>query len=231
MKAISTLAGLLALISLPVVAQTFEEGRHFERIGTPNSVPEDRVEVVEAFAYPCPACRNFHPVIKRWEESAPEFVEFSRLPIGLQRGWDLFARAYYTAQVLGLGEDAHEAVFKALHDERRQIRNFEDVAAIYSDFGVETGTFINTAQSFAVESHMGRNRTDVSRFGVRQTPTMIVQGKWRLTPSNFDSYEQMLAAVDYLVAREAEALGLTDDAAEAASEVGVEATSTEVASD
>ncbi|MCC5864805.1 MAG: thiol:disulfide interchange protein DsbA/DsbL [Wenzhouxiangella sp.] len=215
MKPIAALAGLFALIALPVAAQNFEEGRHYQRIGTPAATPDDRVQVIEAFAYPCPACRAFHPIVARWESNVPEHVEFSRLPIALQRGWDLFARAYYTAKVLGLGEDAHEAVFKVLHDERRAIRNFEDIAAIYADFGVETSTFINTSQSFAVESHMGRNRTDVARFGIRQTPTMVVQGKWLLSPGNFESYQQMLDAVDYLVAREAEALGLNGSAAEA----------------
>ncbi len=222
MKAIATLAGLLVLISLPVAAQTFEEGRHYTRIGVPTAVSEDRVAVVEAFAYPCPACRNFLPIIKEWEADAPEYVDFSRLPIALQRGWDVFARAYYTARVLGLGDDAHEAVFKALHDERRQIRNFEDVAAIYSDFGVDTSAFVNTAQSFAVESQMGRNRGDVSRYGIRGTPTMVVQGKWRVSPGDFDSYQDMMAAVDYLVEREARALGLLngdgDDGAQAETE-------------
>ncbi len=225
MKLIAALAGLAALIALPVSAATFVEGEHYQRIGTPVSVPSDRVEVIEAFAYPCPACRNFHPIIARWESEAPDHVAFSRLPVGLQRGWDLFARAYYTAQVLGLGEDAHEAVFKALHDERRQIRNFEDIAGIYTEFGVDAQTFISTAESFAVESQMGRNRSTIGRLGVRSTPTMIVQGKWRVTPNGFESYQAMMEVVDYLVAREVEALGLDEangedheDNAEAASE-------------
>jgi len=214
MKLIAALVGLVALISLPVSAATFEEGQHYQRIGTPVSAPTDRVEVIEAFAYPCPACRSFLPIIKRWEHDAPDYVEFSRLPIALQRGWDLFARAYYTAQVLGLGDEAHEGVFKAMHDERRQIRNFEDIAGIYADFGIDVQTFLSTAQSFAVESQMGRNRTQVGRFGIRGTPTMVVQGKWRVSPGDFDSYQNMLAAVDYLVAREAEALGLVGDGAD-----------------
>jgi protein dithiol oxidoreductase (disulfide-forming) len=207
-KLVSTLVMALALASQAALAQTFQEGEHYQRIGNPASAPEDRVEVIEAFAYPCPACRNFHPFIKRWEERQPEFVDFRRMPVGLQQGWDLFARAYYTAEVLGIDEASHEAVFKALHDERRAIRNFNDIAAIYADFDVTVESFLSTAESFAVDSRMRRNRTELGRLGVRQTPTMIVQGKWRVIPSGFGSYEEMLAAIDYLVAREAEALGL-----------------------
>jgi protein dithiol oxidoreductase (disulfide-forming) len=199
---------VLAAVSGSLLAQSFQEGTHYQRIGAPVTVPEDRVEVVEAFAYPCPACRNFHPHISNWESNAPEYVDFRRLPVALQRGWEVFALAYNTATVMGLGEDAHAAVFTALHDERRQIRNFEDVAAIYTDFDVTTESFINTSQSFAVDSRMRRDRADTMRYGVRQTPTMIIQGKWRLSPSGFDSMDHFFAAVDYLVAREAEALGL-----------------------
>ncbi len=200
----------LWMFSLTAVAESFEEGTHYQAIGTPVSTPDDRVQVIEAFAYPCPACNTFLPHIKGWEARQPDYVEFKRLPIGLQRGWDLFARAYYTAEVMGLGDDAHQAVFDALHREGRTIRNFEDIAAIYTDFDVTTESFINTAQSFAVDSRMRRNRSDVQRYGIRQTPTVVVQGRWRITPGSFDSFEQMLTAIDYLVDKEAEALGLND---------------------
>ncbi|NDY95826.1 thiol:disulfide interchange protein DsbA/DsbL [Wenzhouxiangella limi] len=193
-------------LSGSVAAQTFEEGTHFHAIGSPATPPSDRVEVVEAFAYPCPACRNFMPIIAEWATGLPDHVSLSHLPVGLQPGWEVFARAYYTADVLGLGQDAHEAMFRALHDERRQFRSIEDIAEVYTEFGVEVEEFVNTSQSFAVDGRMRRNRNDIMGFGVRGTPTMIVQGKWRLSPTDFNSYQELLAAVDYLIERESEAL-------------------------
>jgi thiol:disulfide interchange protein DsbA len=162
--------------------------------------------VVEAFAYPCPACRNFLPVISEWAEGLPDHVNLSHLPVGLQPGWEVFARVYYTAEVLGLGHDAHEAMFRALHDERRQFRSIEDIAEVYTEFGVGVDEFVNTSQSFAVDGRMRRNRNDIMQFGIRGTPTMIVQGKWRVSPSDFTSYEELLAAVDTLIERESELL-------------------------
>ncbi len=210
----------LTLLIFSVRVQAFDEGVHFERIGSPVEARTDRVEVVEAFAYPCPACYTFHPIIERWAAEAPDHVHFSRLPIALQRGWDLFALAYYTADVMNIDEAAHAAVFRAIHDERRRIRNFEDIAAIYGDFGVDPAEFMATAESFAVDARMRRNRADVTRFGIRQTPTMIVQGKWRVVPGAFASYQEMLDAVDFLVAREAELLADPADEDESAAEHG-----------
>lgn len=198
-------ACLMSLTGL-ALAQQFEEGTHFHAIGSPTTPPEDRVEVVEAFAYPCPACRNFLPVISEWASGLPEHVELTHLPVGLQPGWEVFARVYYTAEVLGLGQDAHEAMFRAVHDERRQFRSIEDVAEVYTGFGVGVEEFVNTSQSFAVDGRMRSNRNDIMQFGIRGTPTMIVQGKWRVSPSDFSSYQELLDAVDYLIALESEAI-------------------------
>ncbi|QOC22332.1 thiol:disulfide interchange protein DsbA/DsbL [Wenzhouxiangella sp. AB-CW3] len=185
------------------MAESFREGEHYHRVVTPVSVSGEQVEVVEAFAYPCPACRNFLPHIKAWEEELDDNVNFRRLPVALQRGWDLFARAYYTAQVMDIDSAAHEALFNALHDEGRQFQSFDDIADFYAEFGVEAEEFLNTSESFAVDSRMRQNRNLIRQFGIRSTPTMIVHGKWRVQPNRFDSYQDMLEAVQYLVEREA----------------------------
>lgn len=209
-------AALVLGLSLPASAQQFQEGRHFHAIGSPGSPPTDRVEVIEAFAYPCPACRVFMPVILQWSKNLPEYVDLQHMPVPLQPGWDIFARVYYTADILGLGADAHEAMFRAVHDERRQFRSIEDLAAVYAEFGVPVEEFVSTSQSFAVDNRMRRNRNEIMRLGVRGTPTMIVQGQWRLSPTDFSTYDEMLAAVDYLVAREWASLDSSANGAEAA---------------
>ena len=199
---------LVGVISSAAQAQPFEEGRHYVAINAMSATPSDKVLITEAFAYPCPACRAFLPVMHDWTENAPDYVEVERLPIVLRPGWEPFARAYYTVLVMDLGFEAHEAIFKALHDERRPIRSMEDIGVVVEPFGVDANAFVQTSQSFAVESMMGRNRTDVRRFGIRSTPNVIIQGKWRMDLNEFSSYQEMMRAVDMLVAREAELLGI-----------------------
>lgn len=196
------------LLGSAVMAQPFEEGRHYVAIEAPTNVATDKVVVTEAFAYPCPACRNFLPIMSDWAENAPAFVEVERLPIVLRPSWEPFARAYYTAKVMGLGHEAHELTFKALHDQRQPIASMRDIGALYQDFGIDAGQFVSMSESFAVESQMGKNRTEVRRFGIRSTPSVIVQGKWRMNLNEFASYQEMMVAVDELVAREAALLGL-----------------------
>lgn len=216
-KILNVMAGASLLVAGAAIAQEFQEGEHYQRIGSPVAAPDDRVVVTDGFAYPCGACRRFLPYVTTWTENAPDYVEVEHLPIALNPGWELFVRAYYTAEVMGIAEETHEAMFKAVHDERRQFRSFQDIADFYGEHGVDAESFSNTAQSFAVDARLRQNRNDVRTFGIRGTPAVIVQGKWRVSPNGFGSYEEMLAAVDYLVEREAEALGLGGDQSEATS--------------
>ena len=197
-----------ALLSSGALAQPYQEGQHYYAIEGASNTPQDKVVVTEAFAYPCPACRNFLPVITAWADDAPDYVEVEKLPVALRPSWAPFARAYYTAQVMGLGADAHEKTFRALHDERQPITSMEDIGRLYEAYGVSADEFVSMSESFAVESQMGRNRTEVRRFGIRGTPSVIIQGKWRMNLRAFDSYGEMMLAVDELVAREAAELGL-----------------------
>jgi len=210
-------AALLLLLALMTVgsamAQSFEEGRHYVAISSPATMPTDHVVVTEAFAYLCPACRNFLPVISQWSQRQPDHVRVEHLPVALQPGWEVFVRAYYTMQALNLPAQAHQDLFIALHDQRRPLRSVADIGAFLANgYDVTAETFVSTADSFAVESMMGRGRNEVRRFGVRSTPSIIVHGKWRMNLNAFDSYDEMMVAVDRLVAREAAALGLGDDA-------------------
>lgn len=212
-RAIFLFALLGSLVSATAIAQPFEEGTHYQRIDGPGVPIEDRVEVIEAFAYPCGACRNFLPHITGWEEELPDYVDLQRRPVPLQQGWELFVLGFYTAQVMGLPfEDVHAGVFRAIHEERQRISSLDDLADIYASNGdVSAESFVNTAQSFAVDSSVRKNSTELARYGVRSTPTVIVQGKWRVSPNGFGSYEEMLTAIDFLVEREATELGLNEN--------------------
>lgn len=202
-----TIAGLTltaAMISLPAAtqAQQWQEGVHFERIAGPESNRSDDVEVVEVFSYMCPACRAFQPLVSRWEEQLPEQVNFRRAPVAW-RNWEPMARAYYTAEVLDIVEQSHEALFEALHDRNQQFRNMADLAKFYSQFGVEADRFESTAGSFPVESKLRMGNAAIGKWQVRSTPTLVVNGKYRVSPRrNGGTYEEMLRVADHLIEQE-----------------------------
>ena len=86
----------------------YQEGLHYSMIeGAPATIQQP-LEVVEAFSYLCSHCNTFEPYINAWKRRLPENVEFRRIPVVFGRGsWELYARGYVTAQLLGVADEAH----------------------------------------------------------------------------------------------------------------------------
>ena len=122
-KILTVVAAAALLVPALAAAQTFQEGQHYQRVGNPVAVPDDRIVVADGFGYPCPACRRFLPYMDAWMADLPDYVEVKHVPVVLQPGWDLFARAYYTAEVMGIAEETHEAMFTASSAVSKTSRN------------------------------------------------------------------------------------------------------------
>ena len=107
--------------------------------------------------------------------------------------------------MLGLGDDAHTAMMDKLWKEKDVMRSMEELAAFYGNFGVDSKTFLATSKSFAVDARMRKEQRLVQTYGVRATPTLVVNGKYRVAGSAaVPSYDVMLDVVDYLIAAKAE---------------------------
>jgi len=206
-----TAAFAIAAMTGAAQAQQFQEGTHYERISGPDVPDTDgAIEVVEIFSYTCPHCKTFEAHLGPWHEQLPENVEFSRVPIPLGRGGEPYVRAYYAAEVLGILDESHEALFQALHDERRPIRTVEDLAEFHAQFGVEAEEFESTAESFPVATRMRMGNASAGKWQVRSTPTLVINGKYRVNPRRGGSFEEMLQVADMLIELELEAAEQAD---------------------
>ncbi len=177
------------------------------------------VEVVEVFGYLCPHCANFQAYIDPWQHKLPPNVEYRRIPVVFQRSWEPLARAYWTAEALGLLEEAHLAVFDALHKKRQNLRSNEDLARFFAaSFGISEEEYLAAARSFSVETKLRRGVTTAQRYGVTGTPSVIINGKYLANGTMAKSYERLMEIIDYLVAKEVALLPATDEAGQASDE-------------
>lgn len=218
MKKISVLLALTLTAALlltgPLYAQSgsarsYQEGLHYFLIeGVEDATPgaEGASEVVELFSYMCTHCNSFEPYIQSWLKRNAENVSFSRIPVVFGRkAWEIYARAYVTAEMMGLGDDAHTAMMDKLWKEKAVMRSMEELAAFYSNFGVESEVFLATSKSFAVDARMRKEQRLVQTFGVRGTPSLVFNGKYRIAANTaVPSFDVMLDIVDYLIASGAE---------------------------
>ena len=159
----------------------------------------DKVEVLEVFSYACVHCAHFQPYADEIKSKLPAYAEFNYMPAIFNEAWEAYARAFYTAQSLGLLAKTHQAMFDAIHRDHRQFRSFDDIAAFYGEHGVDVEKFKQVSTSFEVESKLARSRNLVPKYGVDGTPTIIIDGKYRITAASAGGYPQLVSLVDTLV--------------------------------
>ena len=211
-KAIGLLAVLgacLFVLSGNSIAQgadtpKYQEGVHYTLIENAPVTSGGKVEVVEAFSYMCPHCAAFEPYISNWEKHKPENVVFRRLPIVFGRAsWEVYARAYVTAEIMGVADSAHAALMDKLWKDKEIPRSIEELSKFYANYGVDPEKFVATSKSFAVDARIRREQREAQTAGVQGTPSIIVNGKYLVSANQaVANYDVMLDVVDYLVGQE-----------------------------
>lgn len=204
------LAGLLAT-SISSAADTpaaaaatqWQAGTNYFVIDPPQQTASgSKIEVLEVFSYACPHCAHFQPYAQQLKKSLPSYASFSYMPAVFQPAWEPFARAFYAAQSLGVLDKTHQALFDALYTEHLPLRSIEDLATFFAGHGVDKAKFLSAANSFEVESKLARARDFVAKSGIDGTPSIIVNGKYRVTGSSAGGFPQLIELVDWLVAKE-----------------------------
>lgn len=180
----------------------------YENVSPPQATETPgKVEVVELFWYGCPHCYSFEPYIKKWLETKPDHVGFRRAPAIFRKDWIPQAKAYYTAEQLGVLEAVHLPLFKAIHDQKRPLNTKEQLADFFAEQGVERAAFDKTYDSFAVQSKVQRAYVMTQRYGIQGVPAVVVNGKYRTTGSLTGSYDNLVKVINILVDEEHRAMG------------------------
>ena len=207
-KTIIALSLLFASQLAMAQAGKYEEGKHYFLLDqAPVQAASDKIEVTEIFSYGCSHCNTFEPYMQSWKKSAAENVVLNRIPVTFgNRSWELLARGYVTAEMMGIAEESHLAMMDAIWKQRKQFRDLDALAEFYSQFGVEQDAFKAHYQSFAADSQLRRGQRDVITFGISGTPSVVVNRKYRIVSSkDVPNYDIMLDIVNYLIAEESTA--------------------------
>ncbi len=181
------------------------EGTDYTTIDTPDQPTGAKVQVTEVFGYGCPHCAAFQPHMTAWEKTLPSDVQLTYLPAAFGADpvhcWDDFARAFYAAQAMGVQVKSHDNIYKAVFDQHR-FNGCASIPALYADYGVDAKVFASTMQSFAVSAKIAAAHEQAVRWGVDATPTVIVDGKYRLQETAAGGPTAMLHTIDWLVAKQ-----------------------------
>ena len=190
-------------MAVAAVAQKYTEGTEYQRLSTPQpTTSSDKIEVVELFWYGCPHCNDLEPFITKWLETKPDDVEFVRLPAIVGPRWELLARAYFTAELLGVLDKTHPALFESIHVKNQKYTNEEQLMDFFVSQGVSEEEFKSAYNSFAVSVKMNNAKLMTRRYAITGVPTVIVNGKFSTSGKYAGGNANLIKVIDFLVAQE-----------------------------
>jgi thiol:disulfide interchange protein DsbA len=222
-RLLSALLVVGTLVAAGPVAQAQAKwvvGQHYSVLpqAQRTQVPAGKVEVMEVFSYGCPACNHFQPTIKRLKAALPPNAQMVYLPASWNaaEAWPMFQRAYLTALSLGVADKAHDAMYEAIWTTgelgvtdlktgrlRSKLPTIEDAARFYQRVaGVKANEFVAASKSFGVDLKARQADSQIIAMQVTGTPTLVVNGKYRLNNEHQMSADQIIELVKFLVAKE-----------------------------
>ncbi len=197
---------LVALCLLPLACHAaapdaFTEGKEYKKVAE-SVAPADskRVTVEEFFWYGCPHCFHADPFIASWLPKKAGYIDFVRIPntLGRPEG-EAHARAFYIADVLGVGEKIHKPLFVAIHEQHQPMNNAEQLRGLFASVaGVSAADFDKASSSFVVDSKMRRAEQLAKRYQITSVPTIVVGGKYYTNATMAGSNEKVMAVIDFL---------------------------------
>jgi thiol:disulfide interchange protein DsbA len=196
------------------------EGKQYFRIEPAQAKVSntDKIEVAEVFSYGCPACNQFHPTMNKLVQELPADAAVAYLPASFmpQENWPMLQRAFLTAQALGVADKANDAMYDAVWKSQElsamqgaglkpasALPTIDDAAKVYAKFGADPKEFAAVANSFAINTKVKRADEMLKAYGVEETPTIVVNGKYRFTARSAGGYEQAVELAKWLVSKEA----------------------------
>ena len=202
-------------------AATWEAGKHYDVLpqAQRTTVAPGKVEVMEVFSYGCPACDHFQPTMKKIKAALPANAQMAYLPASwnASENWPTFQRAYITAKTLGVAEKAHDEMFNAIWTTgelgvlegitsgrpKRNLPTIEDIAKFYQRLtGTKAADFVAASKSFSVDLKMRQADAQIIAMRVTGTPTMVVNGKYRINGDLVRTPEEFIGVIRFLIAKE-----------------------------
>ena len=169
--------------------------------GQPFDTTDGRIEIAEVFGYVCPFCASVQPTVSAMHAKLPPDVHMVYVPAAFGAMWDNYAKAYYTAEAMGLADRTHDAMFRAIHIDKtlkgeRGMDTPEEIAAFYAAYGADPKQFLSSMSSFAIAAKVNRGKQYIlgafTNGDSPSTPTFIVNGKYRVKGKTVDDMFRVL---------------------------------------
>lgn len=195
------IAGTFIFLSGIAIAQgqKIEEGFDYRVLPVPQPVEtKGKVEVIEFFWYGCLHCYDFEPELSAWVKRQPKDVAFRRVPVAFRDDFLPHSQLFYALEAMGKGDSLNEKVMYAMHKENKRLLTENEIADRVASQGIDRNSFLATYRSFAVVSKASAAKQLTEAYRIDGVPTIVMQGKYVISPSIAGSKAKTIAVMDCL---------------------------------
>jgi len=147
------------------------------------TTPGKAVEVVEFFAYYCPHCNVFEPLLAEWVKKQGSNIVFKRVHVSAGPRVAPQQRLFYTLDAMGLLGQYHEKAFAAIHQDRVRFDDDEEVIAWAAKAGIDRARFADTYRSLGIQGKLRHASAMMEAYKVDHWPFVAIDGRFITSPS------------------------------------------------
>lgn len=196
--ALMAAAFVLASMHDPVAAEPMEAVDYVLIVPQPVAVP-GKIEVIEFFHYGCESCNRLEPQLQSWLKTLPQDISFRRVPALRRTAWVPLTGVYFALEQLGEIDRLHTQVYQAIHERGINLGNFTELRAWAQKSGIDGERLDQILDSDLVRTQVQSARDATVVYGIRATPSFVVDGKYMTNGRMVGSLEALLPAVDGLI--------------------------------
>ena len=175
---------MLAAEKQPAVA-----GKDYIIVRPAVNYPERPILVHNFFAYTCPHCLSFEPVIDKFAEElkAMPDVKYVASPVAWNNDLDIFTSVYYSLEAMNRLTDLHLPFWNwVIREDHENWTTAESIAKDIEQFmgrnGIKSDDWNKMLKSFSIVSKTRQAARTWKHYGVDSTPSIGIAGRFITAP-------------------------------------------------
>lgn len=154
-----------------------------------------KVTLIEYGDFQCPACAQYHPLVKQLlsEEGDKMHFVYRYFPLtNVHKNARISANAGFAANKQNKYWEMHEALYAAQND-WALIPNPQDIFVGYAkDLGLNTDQFKKDMNSDEANKFVDDSLNAATNLGLNSTPSFFLNGKYINSPNTYDDLKKLI---------------------------------------
>ncbi len=163
--------------------------------GKANTHEPGKVKMIEFFDFFCSHCYSLHKSMPLFKNRYGEKLEVTLVGFPLRKASFLPLEAYEIAIEQGKGEEMMDALFSAIHDDKKELGDIESLTEIAEAVGLNGEEFADALSSGEKKSIVNAHRELGNSYNLKGTPTLIFDGQIKATSNSAENIDLIISSM------------------------------------